>query len=93
MGPLGQDEGAWDMSILAWLIGSRFGRMIAGAGLTLLTFSIILLSMFRKGVNRERDRQKAATIKTVKDRIKIDEDVRKMPASDRRRELDRWVRG
>jgi len=80
------------MSILAWLIGNPLGRMIAGGGLTMLIIGILLLSAFRKGVNKERAKQIAATARAIKDRIKIDEDVRKMPASDRRRELDRWVR-
>lgn len=81
------------MSILAWLIGSRLGRMVAGGGLTAIMIGVMLLAAFRKGVRRERLKQIAATAKAIQSRIKIDERVRKMPASDRRRELDKWVRG
>ena len=80
------------MSILAWLIGSQLGRMVAMGGLAALAIGIVLLSAFNKGVSRERARAAAKRLRNIKTRIKTDEKVRKMPVADRRRELNRWVR-
>ena len=80
------------MNVLTWLMGSKIGKWLAGAGIGALTLFFMLLSAFRKGVNKERERQKAKNLNVLRTRIKSDAEIDKKSPSDRRALLNKWVR-
>jgi len=76
----------------AWLIGSKVGRWFLITGLALGVVGFVLLRVYSAGKAKERMKQKEAATKALLERVKVDEEIRKMPVDDRLRELERWVR-
>ncbi len=81
------------MSVIAWLLGSRVGRYIAIAGITLSAIAAMLATASRKGANSERAKQTAKSLADALQRIKTDDQIDKMSRSERRIALSRWMRG
>ena len=77
---------------LAWLLGSKAGRITA---LSILTFGVVVLVLwqaFRQGEAAEQAQQAQASLEALRRRISTDDQISKMSTADRRRELARWVR-
>lgn len=83
--------GMWPV-VSSFLIGTRTGRIISALGALALTLLWAFVAGTRKGKVSERAKQKAANYRTIQQKVKIDESVRKLSPSDRRKRLDRWVR-
>ena len=82
------------MSVLAWLAGSRTGRAIALALTTLGIIAFALLRAFSAGQTSARAQTNQDALKAVRQRIKIDEDIRSLGAGERRERLRRdWSDG
>lgn len=79
------------MSIIAWMIGSSIGRAITSAVLGLGVVGLLVWSIFRKGAESEKLKQAAKNLKQLNDRIKTDEDIARMPPSERRDRLREWA--
>ena len=75
------------MSVLAWLIGSRMGRAIALALTTAGVIAFALLRAFSAGQTSARAQANQDALKTVRQRIRIDEDIRSLSPAERRRRL------
>lgn len=80
------------LSILAWLIGSKAGRIVAVITLGVIGAAFVVWSAFRKGEEAERAKQAQRTLQNIRERIATDEEVGRMSARERRDALARWVR-
>jgi hypothetical protein len=80
------------MGLIAFLIGNKMGRYIAGALLVLAMVGLVLLSVRRGGENAAKLARQLETLQAIRERIKVDETVRSMPVADRRDALRSWVR-
>jgi hypothetical protein len=82
------------MSILAWLAGSRMGRAIALALTTIAIIAFALLRAFSAGRTSAQAQANQDALKAVRQRIRIDEDIRSLGAGERRERLRRdWSDG
>ncbi len=80
-------------TVLAWLTGSKIGRFFAGSFLFVASIGIALLKAFSAGQEKERAKQDRQSLKNIRERIKTDEEIRKMPSSDVRDNLrSDWLR-
>ena len=79
------------LSVLAWLMGSKAGRIASVVGLSLLAVGVALLIAYRKGIEREQLRDVQRSLDTLRKRIAVDDDIAKMSRADRREQLSRWV--
>ena len=80
------------MTAVAWLVGSKIGRWIAIGAIAGFGVLVMVYALERRGVKKEQARQFARGLKAMRQRIAIDENVRKMPIDDVRRELAGWMR-
>lgn len=75
------------------LVSSKIGRWLLGALALLLGIGVALLKAFRAGRQAERMERQKQTIKAVRERKKVDEEIDRLSAAERRRRLsDRWGR-
>jgi hypothetical protein len=82
------------MSVLAWLIGTRTGRAIALALTTAGVIALAVLRAFSAGRTSARAQANQDALKAVRQRIRIDEDIRSLGAGERRERLRRdWSNG
>jgi hypothetical protein len=79
-------------ALLGWLIGSRWGRRAALALLALAMIAIALRRVQAGGYRAREAEEAAARIAGVMERIKTDEDIRRLDPRARRDALRRWVR-
>lgn len=79
------------MSALAWLLGSPAGRTTILVLLAVLGAVLAVLRAFQKGEAAERARQAQASLDNLRNRIKTDDDIARLPADERRRRLAEWV--
>ena len=82
--------GFWPV-ITSFLIGTRIGRAISAVGLIVVAIFWANVLGRRKGAKGERAKQKAKDIKLVKEKVKIDESLRKATPAERRKRFERWV--
>lgn len=80
------------MAAFAWLMGTKVGRMLAGAGAIALAIGLAALRIFAAGKAAERARQDKASLENRRKRERTDDDVAAMDAARRRDELAKWVR-
>ncbi|MCZ4270874.1 hypothetical protein [Maritalea porphyrae] len=79
--------------ILAWLAGSKIGRLIATTGIVIASVFVIALRLMAIGAAGERAKQTEQSLKNIRERIKTDEKVRDMPIDDVRDKLrSDWMR-
>lgn len=77
--------------VLAWLAGSKVGRWIATVLLILTVLSVFALRIYTKGKQAERFKQTEEALKRLRERMKSDADISRVPAGDRRKRLsDDW---
>ena len=80
------------IGFLSWLLGSKAGRITALSILAVASVALVLWQIFRQGEAAEQARQAQASLEALRRRISTDDDLAKMSAADRRRELAKWVR-
>ena len=79
------------MWVLSWLIGSKIGRYVAMSLVVAGILGVVGYSLFRRGVDRERARQIAASLENLRSRIATDDEIQRMSPAERRRRLaDAW---
>ncbi len=77
--------------VLAWLAGSKVGRWIATVLLILTVLSVFALRIYTKGKQAERFKQTEESLKRLRERMKSDADISRVPAGERRKRLsDDW---
>lgn len=79
-------------SALAWLIGSRWGRIAAVSVIGLAVFLVLLLRAFQRGQSAEKTRQLEATLTNVMKKVAVHEAIARMPRDVRRDRLREWAR-
>ena len=81
------------LSVLAWLTGSKVGRYLALGLLAVSVVGVVILRVYVAGKRDEQLKQAQASLNAVRDKVKSDEAIRRLPASERRRRLlDEWSR-
>lgn len=79
-------------AIIAWMTGSAIGRYLAIALLSTGLIGILVWRIYSSGANREKARQAEANIKVTLERVAKDKEITKLPTSERRKRMERWVR-
>ena len=74
------------------LMGSRWGRLLSTVVIAGLISGVVVLLIYRKGRRDEELNRTLQRLETLQERIKVDEDIRRMSPADRRDALRRWVR-
>lgn len=81
------------LSVLSWLIGSKVGRYVALFFLAAATVAVIVARIYAAGKHDEQLQQTQASLDAVRQKVKSDEAIRRLPASERRKRLlDEWSR-
>lgn len=78
-------------AVLSWLVGNPVGRVVAVIGIAVTAVWIAYQIGRRDGVDRIRLQQAQRNLDALRDRVAVDEEIRRMPADKRREELARWV--
>ncbi len=84
-------------AVLAWLIGSTAGRWVAVGALAVALLGVGAWLLMAKGAAAEKAKAQAATaastITVLLQKVATDEDIRRMPAADRRQRLREYAKG
>lgn len=81
------------LNVLAWLTGSKVGRYLALGLLAVSVVGVVLLRVYAAGKRDEQLKQTQASLNAVREKVKSDEAIRRLSASERRRRLlDEWSR-
>lgn len=80
------------IGIIAWLVRSKFGRVVASIALIAASIGLIALSAKSAGIKHERKRQLAQSLKNLRKRIKTDEQIAQQPDHIVRARLRGWLR-
>lgn len=81
------------LSALAWLVGSKVGRFVALFFLAASVVGVVILRVYAAGKRDEQLKQTQASLNAVREKVKSDEAIRRLPANERRRRLlDEWSR-
>ncbi|PHS02160.1 MAG: hypothetical protein COA78_22195 [Blastopirellula sp.] len=79
------------MSVIAWLIGSKFGRYLATALTFISIVGVILLKAVAYGRTKEQLKQTKKKLHNLKEGVQNDQTIRRMSPSDRANKLrDEW---
>ncbi len=73
-------------------MGNPVGRVVAVVGIAVTAIWIAYQIGRKDGVDRIKLQQAQRNLDALRDRVSVDEEVRKMPPDRRREELGRWVR-
>jgi hypothetical protein len=80
------------INILAWLVGSKAGRITVFSLAGLALVAVIALNAFRKGQQNVRTKQVERALDNIMKRVAVDEAVSRLPPDARRERLRQWVR-
>lgn len=80
------------MTFFAWMIGTKLGRYLALGALATAAIGVFVLRIYSAGKNAERLKQQSQSLNNLRERIRLDTEIRNLPASERASRLDRWVR-
>nr|WP_321464021.1 hypothetical protein [uncultured Cohaesibacter sp.] len=79
------------INLIAWLAGSKARRWIAVALLTAASLSLFAARFYVRGKEAEKTKQTQEALNRLRERIKSDETIARMSASERRHRLsDDW---
>lgn len=78
-------------TVLPFLMGSPVGRKLALALIVAVGVLLVVWRIYAAGKSAERARQAAASLKNLRTRIKVDDDISRLSLSDRRKRLAEWV--
>ena len=79
-------------AIWAWFLASRVGRYCVAALAIVVAIGAVVLKLMAMGRAQERATQTAGRLKAISKRKASDDQVDRMGAGVRRRELDGWMR-
>ena len=79
-------------ALWAWFLGTRVGRYVAGGLVIAVIGGLALLRAFSAGRAGQQADQTADRLKAISKKRASDEEVDRMDAGARQRELDRWMR-
>ncbi len=82
----------WGLPVLSWLVGSPVGRIVAIFGIVVMTLWLVFLMGRRDGIQRVELREKQRQLDALRDRIAVDQEIRRMSPEERREEFGKWVR-
>lgn len=81
------------LSVLGWLIGSKVGRYVALGFLAAATIAATIARVYSAGKRDEQLKQTQASLNAVRDKVKSDEAIMRLPTDVRRKRLlDEWSR-
>lgn len=80
-------------TVAASLITTKAGRAILLALLIVVGVLFVLMRVFAAGRAKEIAKQKEQSLENLRNRVKIDDEVRSLPADERKRRLREWSRG
>lgn len=75
--------------LLSLITGSRLGRWAAAGLLIAATIAVVAFRLIAIGAQRERARQTQASLDNLRNRVRTDDDLARLPADERRRRLAR----
>lgn len=78
--------------MIAWFLATRIGRYCAAALAIVVVIGGVVLKLMAMGRAQERATQTAGRLKAISKRKASDEEVDRMGAGIRQRELDGWMR-
>lgn len=78
--------------IIAWFVGTKFGRWLVATVLALGAIALVVLEAFQRGKDAQRRRETENQLNAVKDRNRINEDVARLPSNAVDDELRKWSR-
>lgn len=81
------------MSFLVMLLGSKLGRYVALGGLIALGVLLLIARIYAAGRAKERARQLEQSLQTIRERVKKDDEITRLPPDQRAERLNRWVSG
>jgi predicted RecB family endonuclease len=79
------------MTFLVGLLASELGRKLALWGLIALSVLAIIARIYSAGKAAERARQAENSLKNLRERIKVDDEITKLSPSLRRERLRKWM--
>ena len=79
------------LGIVGWLIGSRIGRYFAIGGLIAATLVILYWRIRASGAEAERLKMLQRSLENLRTRVKVDAEIRALPADQRLARLNRWL--
>jgi hypothetical protein len=79
------------MGFLITLLGSSLGRKLALWGMAALGVALFIWRIYAAGQAREQARQLEASLKNLRERIKVDDELSQLTPDQRRERLNRWV--
>lgn len=79
-------------ALWAWLLGTRVGRYVAGALAIAVIVGAAFLQVLAMGRAQQRATDTAGRLKAISSKRGSDDEVDRMDAGARRRELDDWMR-
>lgn len=80
-------------TVAATLITTKLGRTILAALAIIAGVLIVLSRVFLAGAAQEAAKQKEQSLKNLRERAKTDDEIRSLPADERKRRLQQWSRG
>ena len=79
-------------ALWAWFLGTRVGRYVAGALAIAVIGGAAFLQVLAMGRAQQRATDTAGRLKAISSKRGSDDEVDRMDAGARRRELDEWMR-
>jgi len=80
------------IGLAASLLGSSLGRKAVLWGLVAASVVLVIWRIYSAGQSAERARQVGASLENLRNRIKVDDEITKLPPDKRRERLLEWVR-
>lgn len=80
------------IAALGWLTGSALGRKVAFYGLIAVAVGFFLWRVFAAGKAAERAKQLEASLRNLRTRVKVNDEITSLSAPERRERLREWVR-
>lgn len=82
----------WGLPALSWLVGNPIGRVVAIIGIAVMSVWIAYQIGRKDGIDRINAQQAQRNLDALRERVAVDDEIRKMPPAQRREELRKWVR-
>lgn len=76
---------------IAWMLGSEIGRKLALTLLAMAALGIVIWRIYAKGRSDERAKQAAKSLENLRERVRVDDEITRLPSDERRRKLQEWV--
>lgn len=81
------------LNLISWLAGSKTGKWIGAALLTLGTIAVVLLRVFAAGKAKERLRNTQYELESLQTALEVDHEIDKLTPEERRDRLrSHWMR-